>query len=282
MTIGKALHIGVNFVDAAHYGSKFGILKGCHNDANDMAAITKSRGFTAAPPLLGAKATVGAVVAQIKDAAAKLKSGDIFVLTFSGHGFQVPDLNGDEPDGLDEVWALFDKGLVDDELYGVLASFRPGVKVLVISDSCHSGSVVMLSVRGRVSAAEAVLGELGELDLDLRAKVLPDEVAAATFENNVQYYSDIQRAFPAGRTIALNASVLSLSACKDNQVALDGPLNGYFTGRLKDVWANGNFSGTYRSFYSAILKLMPYSESPTYFLVGAANPSFEASQPFSI
>ena len=29
-------------------------------------------------------------------------SGDIVVITFSGHGTYVPDINGDEVDGLDE------------------------------------------------------------------------------------------------------------------------------------------------------------------------------------
>jgi hypothetical protein len=37
--------------------------------------------------------------------AAELLPGDIFLLTYSGHGGQLPDLNNDEPDNIDELGA---------------------------------------------------------------------------------------------------------------------------------------------------------------------------------
>ena len=64
------------------------------------------------------------------------------LLSYSGHGGQVPDQNGDDPnDGLDETWCLFDGQVLDDELYGALSAFAPGVRV-VVSDSCHSGTML--------------------------------------------------------------------------------------------------------------------------------------------
>ena len=72
----------------------------------------------------------------------ELEAGDIFFVTYSGHGGQVPDLNDeDETDGSDETWLAYDRQIVDDELYELWAKFKPGVRILVLSDSCHSGSV---------------------------------------------------------------------------------------------------------------------------------------------
>jgi hypothetical protein len=36
---------------------------------------------------------------------------------------------------------LYDRQLIDNELYALWARFRPGVRICVISDSCHSGTV---------------------------------------------------------------------------------------------------------------------------------------------
>jgi len=85
------------------------------------------------------------VIAGLDQAAKDLATGDIFFLTYSGHGGQLPDKNGDEPDGQDETWCLYDGQLVDDELYAKWAKFKPGVRIFVLSDSCHSGSVVKLA-----------------------------------------------------------------------------------------------------------------------------------------
>ena len=54
----------------------------------------------------------------------------------------MPDTNSDEGDDRkDETWVLFDRMLVDDELYTLWGKFAQAVRIAVISDSCHSGSV---------------------------------------------------------------------------------------------------------------------------------------------
>jgi hypothetical protein len=60
---------------------------------------------------------------------------------YSGHGNQVPDLDGEEPDKLDETWCLYDGQMIDDELYRMYGALAEGVRVLILSDSCHSGTV---------------------------------------------------------------------------------------------------------------------------------------------
>ena len=78
------------------------------------------------------------MLAAIRSAAKSLRAGDLFFLTFSGHGGQVPDVTGDEADKQDETWCLYDGQLIDDELYFELSRFAAGVRILVLSDSCHS------------------------------------------------------------------------------------------------------------------------------------------------
>ncbi len=53
----------------------------------------------------------------------------------------MPDRNGEgEEDRSDETWVAFDRQIVDDELYALWGKFAPGVRILVLSDSCHSGT----------------------------------------------------------------------------------------------------------------------------------------------
>ncbi len=48
------------------------------------------------------------MLSALRSASGKLARGDLFMLTFSGHGGQVPDVSGEEADKLDETWCLYD------------------------------------------------------------------------------------------------------------------------------------------------------------------------------
>ena len=76
----------------------------------------------------------------------ELKSGDYFFLSYSGHGGQLSDVNRRRSsltnDHYDETWCLYDREFVDDELNVCLRDFKEGVRIFVLSDSCHSGTVV--------------------------------------------------------------------------------------------------------------------------------------------
>ena len=61
----------------------------------------------------------------------------------------MPNTGNDfEPDGFDETGCLYDGELIDDELYAALANFAAGVRIFVLSDSCHS---VCASIEPRMS-----------------------------------------------------------------------------------------------------------------------------------
>src|SRR5919109_753811 len=137
---GVALAIGLNSVDPKHYGGWSGELNACEADSNDMTDIAKSQGFETTN-LLTRDAIRKKVIGEIRNAAQKLKKGDIFMLSYSGHGGQLPDRNQEEADATDETWCIYDRQLVDDELYSMFGEFAQGVRILVFSDSCHSGTV---------------------------------------------------------------------------------------------------------------------------------------------
>src|SRR5260370_32586691 len=93
--------------------------------------------------LLDGDASSSAVIQQIGSAARQLSSGDILLLTYSGHGGMIDDVTGGEPgdDGKDETWVLYDRMVRDDELQQLWDQFEAGVRIVVRSDSCHSGTV---------------------------------------------------------------------------------------------------------------------------------------------
>ena len=268
MAQGISLHIGLNSVDPAHYQGWSGHLAACEFDAKDMLALAKTQGFTSSPMLLTKAATVAAVKTAMTDAAKKLVSGDIFFLTYSGHGGQVPDGNNDEIDRKDETWVLYDRMLVDDELFGLYSLFKTGVRVLVLSDSCHSGTVTR-AVPPFIDGSPA-------------PRVLPTAIGSKVYKANKAMYDNVQAQNKAAELIKVKASVLLISGCQDNQVSLDGARNGLFTGTMKKVWNSGKFVGSSHKFRDVIVTKMPATQTPNYYIVGASSLAFEAQKPFTI
>jgi hypothetical protein len=282
MARGKSLHIGLNKVDPTQYAGWDGALTACEFDANDMKAIADSRGFDS-NILLTSEATSDAVIAEIERAAEELEPGDMFVVTYSGHGGQVPDKDdGDEPDRSDETWVAFDREIVDDELYALWAKFKPGVRILVLSDSCHSGSVTRrMDDSDRVPNPVATK-ESAEAQSP-RFRAMPLDVQIATYRDHIDLYDGIQKATPDTDDADVDATVLLISGCRDDQLSLDGFSNGLFTENLLGVWDKGEWSGGgYSEFHEAIRSRMPEDQQPVYSRVGAESPDFEQQGPFTV
>jgi len=278
MATGLALTIGLNAVDPKHYGGWSGELNACEADAIEMAEIAKSRDFVV-EKLLTAEATRAKVMGEITRASKSLKAGDIFLLAYSGHGGQVPDLNNDEDDYQDETWCLYDQELIDDELYYLLGAFKEGVRILVFSDSCHSGTVTKAAYyQGTMAVRSSITAPR-----ELRYKFMPPDVALSTYRQNRGIYDQILEDPKLSEAlVAVKASVLLISGCQDNQLSLDGTFNSLFTATLLRVWNNGGFEGDYPAFYKAITLMMPPDQTPKYFCVGKENPAFAAQSPFTI
>ncbi|WP_447728306.1 caspase family protein [Sphingomonas koreensis] len=296
MAKGISLHIGLNRIDPAHYAGWSGPLIACEADAQDMQLIARSQGFSSST-LLTAGATRKAVLDGIAGAADSLANGDTFLLTMAAHGSQVPDLNGDEADIHDETWCLYDGQLIDDELSLALADFARGVRVLVVSDTCHSGTVVrtasMRAVYGdllsvQAAAASRAMGErsdgLALMPAEPLPRVIPADLMSRTYLANKAFYDELQsRDGVRGARNRVAASVILLSACQDNQTAMDGSFNGAFTGHLKRVWNGSSYAHNYDRFIADIRRsLDDPMQSPGIFRIGEPNPDFDAQTPFRI
>jgi hypothetical protein len=287
---GISLHIGLNGVSADAYAGWDGPLAACEFDASDMSAIAKSKGMKTTV-LLTKKATRASVLASMRGAAKALKAGDLFFMSYSGHGGQVPDVSGEEDDKKDETWCLYDGQLIDDELYFELGKFGAGVRVLVLSDSCHSGTVTRAPL-----VPVTIPGQ--------RPKLMPAPVAMRTYREHQAFYDKLQldiakaagkaavdpdtalaNVSASGRLTAIvkdfKPAVVLISGCQDNQTSMDGDHNGAFTEQLLRVWSQGAFSGNYGSFHARIKAALPPTQSPNLFALGKAG-SFLAQTPFTV
>jgi hypothetical protein len=274
-----SLHLGLNGVSAAAYDGWDGPLAACEFDANDMAALAKTKGMTPTV-LLTKKATRAALLAAMRKAAKALKAGDLFFMSYSGHGGQMPDTNGDEPDRKDETWCLYDGQLIDDELYFELSRFAAGVRILVLSDSCHSGSVTR-----ELPPPPPPPGQ--------RPRMMPDAVGRRVYASHQAFYDKLQAGVAAEAAKAFvdpdaalahvgaaasavnlvgefKPAVVLISGCQDNQTSMDGEHNGAFTEAMLKVWNHGTFKGDYTAFHAKIRAGMPATQSPNLFVLGGA------------
>ncbi len=281
MARGISLHLGLNEVDPAHYDGWDGKLGACEFDADAMESIAKTRGVETTK-LLTQAVTADAVKAAIESAAEALEPGDFFFVSYAGHGGQVPDTQADEEeDKTDETWVLYDRQLVDDELYVLWSKFKPGVRIFLVSDSCHSGSVARAledEVPDVVATAESAAQQ------SPRYRALPRDKMISTYRKNAQLYDDIQSTTPNSRVseAQVGATVILISGCKDDELSRDGFANGRFTEELLKVWAEGAWAGNYSEFHEAILPGMPDDQHPNYMVVGSANAAFEQQTPLSV
>jgi hypothetical protein len=277
---GLSLHIGLNSVDPNHYAGWSGDLIACEADAEDMSAIAVEQGFSSTLLRTG-EATRDAVIAHIRNVAETLNSGDIFFVSYSGHGGQLPDLSGDEYDLQDETWCLYDGELLDDELRLWWGEFAAGVRVLVLSDSCHSGTVIKAAYyRGAPRTAMRAAEPLAE-GAQPGYRYMPPEVAMRTYRQNRDFYDDVATTLPE-EPLPVEASVRLISGCQDNQFSMDGVFNGLFTGTLLRVWSGGRFTGNYLGFHRQILDRMPPDQSPNHFFIGTFNKDYDEQKPFTI
>ncbi|MEO0422742.1 MAG: caspase family protein [Pseudomonadota bacterium] len=269
MSRGLSLHIGLNDVDPEHYSGWSSPLQYCEEDARAMHEMSVSLGFTATQ-ITGAEVTRDRVIGAIEDAARRLVAGDLFFLTYAGHGGQVKDVDGDEQggDGRDETWCLWDGQVLDDELNVLWARFQPRVRILVLADSCHSGSVT-----------KGASG--GEDENDPTARFLPRAAARATVRKNWQFYDNLQYDLPNPRP-AINASVRLLAGCQDDQRAREQDGHGDFTRALLALWDEGRFEGNYRAFYLALAQRMSATQQPNHLVLGRPDPTYDEQSPFTI
>jgi hypothetical protein len=235
----KAICVGIN-----NYPGTANDLQGCVNDANDWSELLKGLGFETSL-MLDSQATRQKIKTNLNTLIASAGESDVIVFTYSGHGTQVIDSNGDEGDTYDEAIYVYDGTILDDELRMIIDTMNPKATLVVISDSCFSGTVTRLvpeNTKPRFMPAK---------------NISPDRVVRQRF------------LLPEA-----NMPELLISGCSDSEYSYDAEINGRYNGAmtamaLKVIKQNPNVS--YSEFYASLRKLLPSSEYPqTPQLEGAA------------
>ncbi len=276
MPKGLSLHIGINYVDPAHYDGWDGELAGCENDARFYESLAADAGFQTNILLTNA-ATTAALSASLAGYAAALNSGDTFFLSYAGHGGSIPDLNGDEDDMKDETWLLHDRQFIDDELFAALQQFEPGVKLLLVSDSCHSGTVTRKAVVNGTDLTLRIDGK--EITHKLIARKPPLKVIRNAYEQHKDLYDPVLnqgKAFPDD----VASYVMLFAACQDDETAKEWGDSGLYTGTFRRVFESGH--ADYTALHKAIMREMPDIQTPKLFTYGNPRFDFSHESPFQL
>jgi hypothetical protein len=250
----RALCIGIN-----DYPGTDSDLAGCVNDANDWAAVFGRRGFVV-EKILNQQAKGKALRKAITRLMETAKPDDSIVIQYSGHGSFVPDEDGDEPDGTDECLCPYDLRangpITDDELYDLFSARAQGVKLLMVSDSCHSGTVARFApirtpptIKGKGAPQRTV-------------RFLPPAAFLSQREvTKLGVRRAVRASSPPGRYAAL-----LMAGCQDTEYSYDayfrGRPNGAFTFvALRALKALGP-SARYGDWFKAIRNALPSQQYP--------------------
>jgi len=257
----RALCVGIN--QFAHLPMA-SWLNGCVNDANDMAAMLRKRGFASrsVTVLTDTQATKANIMGALTTLVTTAKEGDTIVFSFSSHGTQVPDTDGDEPDGADEAFACHDmaqKGdqwdtdtvIIDDELRLLFGKLPKGVVMEAYLDTCHSGT--------GLKAEDLLSGRRPRFVPPPTMKGLRSIDAAATKSTT----AELVKSIPAGGRPVL------FGGCRSDQTSADATFDGRSSGAftyffLKALAANP--TGSRADLHKALTKGLvdaDFSQRPT-------------------
>jgi len=228
----QALLIGVG-----DYQSLDQPLQGIPLDIHTMQETARLLGFDKITKLQDKQATLAAITQTLKQFATQVGPNDRVLIYFSGHGYHVPDQNGDEDDEWDEAWLTYDTQfndddkietlLLDDDVDKLLKQI-PSKNILVILDSCFSGT----ATKGLSLSPAGVLGEA-----DIQPKVFehkgiwtqkaPAKKGPTTVNDNVTTFSaaaDDEKSVATSKgsifTLGLGHAVKSLALAERNSVTL--------------------------------------------------------------
>ncbi len=127
-------------------------LRGAVADARDIESSLRALGATDISVLLDAAADRAAILAAVESLRARVRPGDLVILSVAGHGAQEPEhVRGSASDGKSEVFLLagFDTArsgtmqrILDMEFKHFIKSFEAmGARVLFVADTCSGGGL---------------------------------------------------------------------------------------------------------------------------------------------
>ncbi len=236
----RALIIGIN-----EYQNYDG-LSGALNDARLMSRLAEEVwGFQPEQikMLLDREASEKGIVSSIEDwLIAGTAPGDRVLLTYSGHGYHTIDVDGDEADGRDETLSPTDaavvkgvaKNQIADDKLGQLLERLKGRRVMVLIDSCHSGTVTR-SFRPKQKPGS-------------KSRALPVGIAPATINKTRFRTVRTQTSFVEGSAdmavwTAVSATEEAMEDARLPERERQGVFTGAFARGLLDRFADTNENG---------------------------------------
>jgi hypothetical protein len=236
----KALIVGIN--DYAPIGAGGPDLRGCVNDAVDMATTLRDLGIVPANPAVmhivtDSRATRANILNELTWLVKGAKKGDLLVFYYSGHGSQMPDMTGEELDKKDETICPHDfatAGMIkDDDLRAKFAGIASGVNLEVLLDSCHSGTGTreLAALSGDcVPEEEMVTIRYVEPPIDY-AFFLDDPTLSS--RRLLKSSPDLMSAETTKAPVIAPLNHVLWAGCKDNQTSgeatIGGVVRGFFT-----------------------------------------------------
>ncbi len=272
MPKGYSLHIGLNAVNPTYYEGWSGNLNFAEDDAIAMHKIARKQKFEYSSILSTPMATRKKVLSEIRSIAKKAELGDLVFISYSGHGSRMPALNG-TPDDTNETWCCYDGMVIDKELLFLWSQFKAGVRILVVSDSCHSGDIVRVD--------EDVEKEA----LKKGAKFLPMYKSLIIFNKKSSPYKRIMKKLLVVDDTTLAIRVKQIGGCAADKFSYEGDGNGELTLAINAAFENGTFKGDYAAFFTTILekiKMTTNLQTPVLLNIGAADIEFDTASPFYV
>jgi len=147
----------------------WGSLDGAVNDAKVIADSLKLIGSKETKLLLDGDASREAIKKSWDEISSKAKAGDTVFFTYAGHGAQQPErVKGTEADGKDEFYVLGNfaesgkntaERIIDDDLQEWFSK-RPDLNIVLVSDSCHSGTMTRAYKSSKLKYRKADVKEI--------------------------------------------------------------------------------------------------------------------------
>ncbi len=207
----EALIVGVSNYNGTKYD-----LGGVKKDVPKMKALFESWGFHVT--VLRDEESMR--LEQTLSSYSALDENSNFIFYYSGHGYHVKDVNGDEKldnpnDDQDEALVLSDgttdKLFLDDALFGYLNAIK--AKKMVMLDSCHSGTAF---------------------------KAFGDKIKPKSMGANMKIDVIKTKSFRPQESKINSGDYIVFSASQDLEESLDTPYGGLFTSSFSKQFENTN------------------------------------------
>lgn len=235
----KALCIGID-----EYARK--PLGGCVNDARDWESLF-SRDYEVSH-LHNREATWSGIVNALRNLISESASGDVLVVTYSGHGMQIEDRKVlDEPDQLDEALVPIDYDstadvLIDDDIADLIDKLPEGVNLTFLMDCCHSGTItreIRPFLRPKTRGVE-----YKERFLQV------DKALAERIAKNIRRRRKSERSVDRGFQDV--KSEILISACLPEETSKESGGSGLFTQAAIEFLRSASSSVTHQDFVNAV------------------------------